>query len=99
MGRKLEASVLEEHALKCRARFEETLKRLSEPGSNKALDETERGLFGDVIQMGRLLLELHLKAKGDGNVGPEAVGPGGKKPTVARARERAIPIRLRRSRD
>ena len=95
MGRKGEMSSLEEQALKCRAQFEETLGRLSQPGSKETLDETERGLFGDAIQMGRLLLELHLKVKGDGNVGAEAMGPDGKKKTAARAQKRAVPVRLR----
>jgi len=42
---------------------------IMEDAQNEQIHEVERNLFGSLLQLGNVLLELFLECKGDGNVG------------------------------
>lgn len=63
---------------RCRQRFEELLKEVTEPKS-ETLDAVERGTFGGMMEVGRLLLEGRLEAEAARDQAAEVVGPGGQK--------------------
>lgn len=73
--RTADAGQLDAQIRKCRDEFERMVERMTKPQSSQTLDQAERDVFAQVMQLGRGLLDLRVQAEGDGYVGPVVQGP------------------------
>lgn len=56
--------------LKCQAKLEQLMESVVQSGRDgRRIDEVERAVFWELLQMGRLLLEGFVNSIGDGDVG------------------------------
>jgi len=55
--------------LQAKEKFSEILEYVMGDAQGEQIHEVERNLFGSLLQLGKILLELFLERKGDGNVG------------------------------
>lgn len=66
----------ERQCLKCQGRLEQLIESVRKFGrEGLRIDEVERSVLSELLQMGRLLLEGFIKSAGDGDVGPTLTVP------------------------
>lgn len=73
---------LEPQISKCREVFEVMIGRATQSEVAQTLDEAERTLFTELMNLGREMLSLRAQAAGNGNVGSSARGPDGRDRTL-----------------
>ena len=68
----------EQHLLKARNQFAGLLALIQQGlDQEQRIDEVERGLFRELLHLGKTLLQGFVAGRGDGDVGPTTVGPDG----------------------